>query len=192
MFSPADPLAERAGFKPGQQQGVGLAGGGVGGVGDDLAVVVDRGRPFSVPICVVVLSAVAPITVPQRLFVPHTDKMRTRAEGSEDEDEIAGPRRAATPPQAMRRLPASRSSLTTRPTPPARTVSRCLPRCAGRPAGRPVARDRDPRTVDPSIAAAAPGCRVRGWCRAGPGGRPRSGRAGCIWRLAPRVPVRRT
>lgn len=29
----------------GEQQGVGLAGGGVGGVGDDLAVVVDRG-PF--------------------------------------------------------------------------------------------------------------------------------------------------
>jgi hypothetical protein len=77
-----------------------LAGGGVGGVGDDLAVVVDRGRPFSVPICVVVLSAVAPITVPQRLFVPHTDKMRTRAEGLEDEDEIAWPGRAATPPQA--------------------------------------------------------------------------------------------
>src|SRR5215469_546787 len=37
------PRGERASGR-GQQQRVGLAGGGVGGVGDDLAVVVDAGR----------------------------------------------------------------------------------------------------------------------------------------------------
>ena len=55
---------------------------------------------FSVLIGVVVMSAVAPTAVAQRLFVPHTDEMRARAEGLEDEDEIAWPRRTAAPPQA--------------------------------------------------------------------------------------------
>jgi Kef-type K+ transport system membrane component KefB len=67
---------------------------------------------FSVLICVVVISAVAPTAVAQRLFVPHTDEMRARAEALEDEDEIALPRQAATSPRPMRQLPTSRSSRT--------------------------------------------------------------------------------
>jgi Kef-type K+ transport system membrane component KefB len=53
---------------------------------------------FSVLICVVVLSAVVPTAIAQRLYVPHTDEARERAEELEDEDEVARPRHHATPP----------------------------------------------------------------------------------------------
>ena len=53
---------------------------------------------FSVLICVVVVSAVVPTAIAQRLFVPHTEDARERAEQLEDEDEVARPRRHLTPP----------------------------------------------------------------------------------------------
>jgi Kef-type K+ transport system membrane component KefB len=55
---------------------------------------------FSVLICVVVVSAVAPTAVAQRLFVPHTDEMRQRAEQLEDEDEVGPPRQRHPHPSA--------------------------------------------------------------------------------------------
>jgi Kef-type K+ transport system membrane component KefB len=47
---------------------------------------------FSVLICVVVVSAVAPTALAQRLFVPHSADALERAEELEDEDEVARPR----------------------------------------------------------------------------------------------------
>ncbi|MFN2518901.1 MAG: cation:proton antiporter [Jatrophihabitantaceae bacterium] len=56
---------------------------------------------FSVLICVVVVSAVLPTSVAQRLYVPHTDEARQRAEALEDEDEVARPRhRTGVPPKS--------------------------------------------------------------------------------------------
>jgi hypothetical protein len=62
---------------------------------------VHRGRhpraQFSELICVVVVSAVVPTAVAQRLYVPHTEEARQRAEQLEDEDEVARPRHHTAP-----------------------------------------------------------------------------------------------
>lgn len=55
------------------------------------AGIVDHAQ-FSVLVCVVVVSAVVPTAIAQRLFVPHTGETYLRAEELEDEDEVARPR----------------------------------------------------------------------------------------------------
>jgi Kef-type K+ transport system membrane component KefB len=55
------------------------------------AAIVTRAQ-FSVLICVVVLSAVLPTAVAQRLFVPDTEDMLARADTLEDQDEFTPPR----------------------------------------------------------------------------------------------------
>jgi len=68
---------------------------------------------FSVLICVVVVSAVLPTAIAQRLFVPHTEEARRRAEQLDDEDEVARHRpRPSGPPSA----PAPGEQALTRPT----------------------------------------------------------------------------
>ena len=55
------------------------------------AGIVDRAQ-FSVLVCVVVISAVVPTAIAQRLFVPGTDEVLRRADELEDEDEVAHPK----------------------------------------------------------------------------------------------------
>ena len=65
---------------------------------------------FSVLICVVVVSAAVPTAIAQRLYVPHTEEARERADQLEDEDEIARPRHHTAhtprPPAAAEHEPA--------------------------------------------------------------------------------------
>jgi hypothetical protein len=70
------------------------------------AGVVTRAQ-FSVLICLVVVSAVAPTALAQRLFDPHSAGALERAEELEDEDEVARPRhhlQHPPPPTVHRRL----------------------------------------------------------------------------------------
>ena len=87
---------------------------------------------FSVLICVVVVSAVVPTAIAQRLFVPHTEDARERAEQLEDEDEVARPRRHLTPPH---------------PGPAAHPAAEDGHRGGEKPVGLP-AEPRHPRQVD--------------------------------------------
>jgi len=77
--------------------GTGLTFGTISATYGYTASIITRAQ-FSVLICVVVVSAVVPTAIAQRLYVPHTDEARERAELLEDEDEVTRPRHHVAPP----------------------------------------------------------------------------------------------